>query len=610
MGMAESKLADYGIIGDGLTAALVDGTGSIDWCCWPQFDSPAVFCRLLDKELGGCFRICPCMPFETKSNYRAGTNVLETVFQTETGVARLTDFMPIGGDKPSKTPRIMRGVEGVEGCVEFSVSFRPSFDYARKPAHLSRSAREIVAYGQPVSLTLSLPHLFRPEPSVPGEGRLAVTKGNLSWFILTDQQESEPIGPLDAAAALQRTAGYWRQWIDRCSYDGPYKDIVARSALVLKLLTFEPSGAVIAAPTTSLPEEIGGQRNWDYRYCWLRDAGLVLDSLQQLGYHDESVRFFDWLESLFKVNEAGPLRVAYSVTGDPVPDEELLTHLSGYLQSRPVRIGNAAKEQVQLDVYGAVLDVVHLCFQRMPRPMNRRFAIILERLIDEVMNNWQLAEHGLWEIRGDTKHYLHSKLFCWVAMDRAIQLGQSGYLQGDFSKWQQTRDEIRKVLLGAGYNERLGAFTQTLNGDQLDASVLRMPLVHFLSVDDTNFQSTLRIIETQLVSNDLVRRYRVDDGLPGREGNFLLCSFWLTSVLALSGRVSDARRIFERAYGCANYLGLLSEEVSDDKQLLGNFPQAFTHLGLIRAALHIHSAEKELSTQASELWVIAARRDR
>ena len=604
------SIGDYALIGNGLTAALVGGNGSVDWCCWPRFDSPAVLCRLLDGGSGGWFQIVPTEPAISSRKYLLGTNILTTTFSTASGKVRLTDFMPAPQSDHSTTRHcILRRIEGLAGEVELQVSFRPTFQYGTALTHLTPIQCGVIARAGTECLTLSSPIDLEREPNGTANGRLTTMAGNRSWVALTysDEAEAKPQeqSDFDPDAELDRTLEYWKRWSAACTYSGPYRDLVLRSALVLKLLTYEPTGALIAAPTTSLPEELGGVRNWDYRYTWLRDSGLILDALQQIGYHDESIQFFRWLEQLCLTCHGEP-RIMYTIDGGSPPPERTLEHLDGYRGSRPVRIGNAAADQRQLDVYGSILDVVYLCLKRMPRPINSELWEVLRPLADAAAERWREADRGIWEVRGEPRHFVHSKLMCWVAVDRAVQLAERAGLPGNVARWRQARDEIRAEILNRGFNKAIGAFTQAFDSTALDASVLTIPLVEFLPATDPRVLSTMDCIREKLALSGLIRRYVTEDGLPAGEAPFALCSFWMVSNLALAGRTDEARALFNHVCSFANDLGLLAEEIDPHSgELLGNFPQGFTHLGLIRAVLDIAHAESRTSEESGRQQIPA-----
>lgn len=594
-------IADYAIIGDAHTAALVARDGSIDWCCLPHFDSPAVLCRLLDARKGGWFRVGPNGPFETTRAYVGATNVLTTTFTANDGKVRLTDCMPVEprsggrGEDIAPTHEIVRLIEGLAGEVEIEVSFRPTFDFARAcTERLSVSAGAVATAGAE-RVTLTCPWPLRPDASGTLRGYARVRPGDRLWLVMSytdgDRVAGSVADGFDPDDALERTLRYWESWAQRCTYEGTHGDLVRRSALTLKLLTFEPSGAIIAAPTTSLPEEIGGVRNWDYRFTWLRDAALTLDALMSLGYYDEAMDFWEWLQRLH-VTKDGPLQAMYRINGSPDLPERELPHLDGYAGSRPVRIGNGAAAQRQIDVYGEVLAAAHTCVTGMPTVPHRRFGGELSFFANRAASEWREPDQGIWEMRTAPRHFLHSKLLCWVALDRALRLADLGVIEGPRDMWAQARSDIASAIVARGFDTTIGAFTQAFDEPALDASALLVPLVGFVPASDSRVQATVRRIQERLVSNGLVYRYLGNDGLPGTEATFALCTFWLVDALALSGRLDEAVDAFERVVAFANDVGLLSEELDPTSgRLLGNYPQGFTHLALIRSALHIAKAE-------------------
>ncbi len=595
-------IADYGIIGDMGAAALVATDGSIDWCCLPRFDSPALFDRLLDADGGGYFRIAPTADFEVDRAYLPGTNILQTHFSTTSGEVRMTDFMPVDADldrggRPDirdATRCLIRRLECTAGRVDLQATIRPTVDWGAIAPRFSPAdwGVRLGCGGRAVAL------VARPDFDEIGVDRLRASfhleRGEQTWISLQylPGGHHEPVftDASEAKRALETSAAYWRNWIAGSQYDGPSRELIDRSALVLKLLTFAPTGAVVAAPTTSLPEDPGGVRNWDYRYVWLRDAGMALRSLQDLGFHTEAMNFWDWLESL-SLDDEKPLQTVYTVEGDEQLPERQLDHLEGYLGSKPVRVGNGAARQFQLDRFGHLFEAAYLCITDMREP-HPDLAAVLERLADRVCRQWTDPDHGLWEIGAERRQYTHSKLACWVALDRALRLAEDDWLNGDRARWRKHRRQLRVVVEQRGFNREIGAFTQTLDGESLDASSLMIPLVGFLPASDPRVQSTVARIRRDLTGEGgLVRRYRTGDGLPGEDGAFVMCSFWLVSVLAESGQLEEARRIFEHVCSHANDLGLLAEEISpDDGRLLGNFPQGFSHLSLIEAARRLHRA--------------------
>jgi GH15 family glucan-1,4-alpha-glucosidase len=527
-------------------------------------------------------------------SYIGATNVLATTFQTDQGEGRLIDFMPAErrratgrGEDLERSHRIMRLVEGVAGDIEFAIGFRPTFDYAREATTVTVSHGRAIAHGSDLNLELSGPIEFHAADSGEVTGRFRVSPGDRVWLVLADQVEAD-LG--DPDSTLERTLAYWKEWASTCTYRGPYEDVVRRSALTLKLLTFEPSGALVAAPTTSLPEEIAGVRNWDYRYTWLRDSALILYALQSIGYHAEAMDFWGWLESLGLACD-DTIQAMYTLNGSRHLPEQILGHLEGYRGSSPVRIGNAAAMQSQVDVYGEVLDAAHLCYESMRSPHPQLWSV-LGLMADQAAARWVEPDQGIWETRSGARHYVHSKLLCWVALDRAVRLAHDAGMPGDVVLWQRTRDDIRDAILTRGYDRTLQTFTQEFDAPALDASALVIPLVGFLPPTDSRVRSTVRRLQERLTSNGLVYRYLNDDGLPGGEATFALCTFWLIDNLALAGQVSEARELFERVIGYANDLGLLAEEINPvTRELLGNYPQGYTHLALIRSALNIAKAE-------------------
>ena len=595
---------DYALIGDAHTAALVAKDGSIDWCCWPRFDSPAVFCRLLDAARGGWSQICPADAYEVSRSYVGTTNVLAAEFKTGGGRVRLTDFMPVErlteshrGEDIAPSYRILRLVEGLAGSVEMEVGFRPTFDYARADTVLEACEGGAVATAGREALALTCAARMRRDESGALAGRFKVKEGERVWFALNYFTDVDPQGVKPPRAEsedeLKKTLGYWEEWWRACRYEGQYSEQVRRSALVLKLLTYEPTGALVAAPTSSLPEEVGGVRNWDYRYTWLRDSSLILYTLMLLGYHEEAEDFFGWLDSL-GIPRQKRLQIMYALDGKSCLPERKLEHLEGYRGSRPVRVGNAAFDQKQLDVYGEVLDAVYLYHERARRDIPESWWDDIQFMAARTVEGWREPDSGIWEVRGRPRHFLYSKLMCWVALDRAVRLAGTSHTSADVSAWEKERETVRELILREGYNERVGAFTQYLGGEALDASALIIPQTGFLPPTDARVKSTVERVRQRLTSHGLVYRYLNEDGLPGGEGTFALCSFWLVDNLAAQGRVDEAKELFEKIVGYASDLGLLSEEIDPaGDELLGNYPQGFSHLALIRSALNVSRAEAE-----------------
>jgi GH15 family glucan-1,4-alpha-glucosidase len=602
-------IEDYGIIGDMRTSALVGRDGSIDWFCYPHFDSPSVFGALLDAERGGRFRIAPESNDVTRRQfYWPDTNVLVTRFLSEEGVGQITDYMPVheGEERHSE---IVRHLHVVRGRMHFDVECRPGFDYARADHETVITPRGAVFHGPDVSLGLATDVSLEARAGGAG-ARLVLEEGESAIFVLRGiecrQGDCGPCLGVEGAEALFRaTVDYWRRWVSGCDYTGRWREHVRRSALVLKLLTFEPTGAIVAAPTTSLPEAIGGVRNWDYRYTWVRDAAFTLYGLLRVGFTREAARFMAWIEA--RCHELDPadgesLGIMYSLDGRRDLPEKTLDHLEGYRGSRPVRIGNGAHHQLQLDIYGALLDAVYL-YNKYGTPISYDLWSELRRLVDWVCENWQQADEGIWEVRGGRQQFVYSKLMCWVAVDRALRLADKRSFPADRPRWQRVRDEIYEWVMREGWSPERGAFVQAQGSEALDAANLIMPLVFFAAPTDPRMLSTLDVLgrsprEGGLVEDGLVYRYDqrfTDDGLPGLEGSFNMCSFWLVEAQARAGsldpaRLDSARLLFEQMLGYANHLGLYAEQTGPRGEALGNFPQAFTHLALISAAYNLDRA--------------------
>lgn len=591
------RLRDYGIIGNLRTVALVGVDGSIDWYCYPNFDSPSVFGAILGAK-GGRFRIATQSYATRNQFYFPDTNVLITRFLTREGVGEVTDYMPLDlrkGGPPHH--RIIRQVEAVRGNVPFELVCLPAFDYARQTHETTfgEGGAQFSAPGVGITLAGLIP--MRKEGSgVRADFRLK--EGEVTSFVLEGSDtplalDDVRLGPSEIEDAFRETVAYWRHWIAACTYRGRWREMVNRSALVLKLLTFAPTGAVVAAPTTSLPEEISGERNWDYRYTWIRDAASTISALLGIGFTDEASAFMGWLsERITGQRTNGSLRPVYRIGGSEAVQEEVLGHLEGYRDSRPVRIGNAASDQVQLDIYGALMDAVSLYNDR-GTPISYDLWVDLRRMLDWVCDHWREPDQGIWEMRGPPREFVHSRMMCWVAMDRGIRLAEKRGFPGSVDRWRAARDAIYEEIMAKGWSAKRQAFVQAYGSEALDASALLMPLVLFMSPTDPRVLKTITAIQKDLASDHLVYRYRPrdsPDGLKGEEGTFSLCSFWLVEALTRAGRLEEARNIFERMLGYANSLGLYAEEIGRRGEALGNFPQAFTHLGLITAAVNLDRA--------------------
>jgi len=590
------RLEDYGLIGDLQSAALVGLHGSVDWLCLPQFDSPSCFSALLRNDAHGCWLVAPVGEVRSCSRrYRPGTLVLETDFETAEGTVRVIDFMPPRGEGP---PRLMRIVQGLSGSVPMRMQLAVRPDYASIVPWVEAAPDGIVATAGPDAfrLTTALP-LDVEGGDVRAE--FVAVEGARERLVLTWHLSYEETPPVeDADSALARTEAWWRDWSERCTYEGPYGDEVLTSLIVLRAMTFETTGAVIAAPTTSLPEDIGGERNWDYRFCWLRDSVLTLEALLQTGYTAEALAFRDYL---LRVGTGDPkkIQIMYAIDGGRRLTEFELPELPGYEGSKPVRIGNAASEQFQLDVYGEVIAVMSLG-ATLTGTIEERFWPRWRTVVEHVETIWREPDDGIWESRGPQRHYTYSKVMAWVVFDRAVQLAERFALDGPVERWKQIRDEIHREVCEKGYDAGRRTFTQYYGSKELDASVLNIPLVGFLPGSDERVADTIDAITRELGRDGFVSRYSTavtDDGLSGDEGQFLACSFWLVSALAANGQVDEARELFERLIGLSNDLGLLAEEYDVKRQRqVGNFPQAFSHLTLIGAAVAIAKAGSKTAT--------------
>ena len=589
-------IGDYAIIGDCRSAALVSREGAIDWLCWPAFASPSIFAALLDAGRGGRFVIQPEGVFRTERRYVPGTNVLETIFHTESGSVLLRDAMPVLSEHDKRMRltaerEILREVVGLSGAVSVRVRYEPKPGYARPRAMLrDRGWAGIWCESGPGVLVLrgDAPLAVAPGGEVAG-GTALVRAGARLAFALTYSEDGPAVIPALGDAARERMAGtiaWWERWIAACTYDGPYREAVRRSVLTLKLMCYAPSGAVVAAPTTSLPERIGGERNWDYRYCWLRDAAFTLRALMALGYEDEAAAYSDWL--LHSTRLSWPrLQVLYNVYGETRLRERTLDHLEGYRGSAPVRIGNGAHDQVQLDVYGEVADaVVRVVTNR--AFFDRDTVQFLDGIGRTVCDRWREPDSGIWEPRSGPRHYTHSKALCWVALDRLIDLHERFGIALDVARYRDERAALRAEIERHGYNAALGSYTQVFDGDTLDASLLTLPWYGYIEATHPRMASTLARVRERLGVGALLHRYLADsdDGLTPGEGAFGLCSFWAIDCLARGGQSDLARRQFEEMLGYANDVGLFAEEIAiGSGEHLGNFPQAFTHVGVINAAL-------------------------
>jgi GH15 family glucan-1,4-alpha-glucosidase len=584
------RIEDYAIIGDLQSAALVGSDGSVDWLCLPRFDSPAFFGRLLGDDRHGYWRIAPAAGTGQPSRaYQGETLILQTQWQTATGTARVIDFMP---RRDEDAPVLARIVEGVHGTVELDCVLRLRFGYGQVVPWVRRTNGSINAVAGPDSVWLSTPVRLTGR-DMEHRATFTVTAGERIPFTLTwaESHRGRP-GECDASETLDETRRYWTDWVSRCTYQGRYRDAVVRSLITLKALTYEPTGGIVAAATTSLPEDIGGSRNWDYRYCWLRDATITLEALLRTGYTDEAMAWRQWLCRAI-AGDPADVQIMYGVAGERRLAEWEADWLPGYEGSVPVRIGNAAVQQRQLDVYGEVVDALALA-RRSGLPGDRHVWSLQRALLDFLEKHWSEPDEGIWEVRGPRRDFVHSKVMAWVAFDRAAEAAATG-LPGPAARWQQLRDRIHREVLAKGYNPERGAFTQYYGAATLDASVLLMAQVGFLPPSDPRLVSTVDAIARELTTDGLVRRYQLStdgqsavDGLPGAEGAFLACSFWLADALHVTGRYDAAVELFERLLGLRTDLGLLSEEYDPRYgRLVGNTPQAFSHMPLIQTALNL-----------------------
>ncbi len=595
-------IADHGLIGDLQTAALVTTDGTIDWFCAPRFDSPSTFGALLDHRSGGGFRIRPAAGvFSSKQMYLPDTAILITRFLTEAGVGEIVDFMPVSGKVVTDRHRLVRLLRCVRGEMSFEVDISPRFDYGRRPhrTHLHESGAVFECDGFAMTL-----HGVRE----PGDARLAqastneegdvhasltLTAGQLRGLVLDTGVAEQPreFRVAEAQELHDETERFWKSWLAQSTYTGRWREALQRSAITLKLMTYAPTGGLVAAPTAGLPEQVGGERNWDYRFTWVRDASFSVYALLGLGFREEAQEFCQWL--LARVQERrgkrSPLNLMYRIDGSPDLEEQVLDHWEGYRQSAPVRIGNGAADQLQLDIFGEALDSVYFADRSGLQVGQPGWAAMID-VLDWLGDNWDQAEAGIWETRGGPKHFTYGRVMCWVAYDRAIRLATAHGRPAPLQRWTEQRDAIYEQVMTRGWNAERGAFVQHYDDKVLDSSLLRMSRVGFVAPQDPMWLSTLRAMDDELVSDSLVYRYdpgASPDGLRGSEGTFSLCTFMYVDALAGAGRLEEARLTFEKMLTYANHVGLFAEEIGDTGEQLGNFPQAFTHLALIDAALSL-----------------------
>ena len=602
-------IQDYAVIGDTHSAALINSDGSLDWACLPHFNSGAVFLRILDDEKGGHCAVTAERVKSRSRRYLPATNILETTFTTASGVLQLTDFMPLrrrqepthAGQDVDSDHQIVRLLRCTSGSVEADVEVHPTFNFARDRARIESRGGALVFRGKHDELHVPGAS-FQVVGSDKARARVQLRAGEASFIGLRHAAPGTPIVPMDlprAEALLSETREYWETWLRTCHYRGPYRDSVLRAVLTSKLLTFEPSGAIVAAPTTSLPEQIGGERNWDYRYTWLRDASYTLTALMVLGYYGEACDFLHFFRRTCP-NLNKSFQILYGIDGEHEQREVKLKHLRGYRNSQPVRVGNAAATQKQLDVYGELLQCIYLyatheAFAVHREPFMDELWRLVRQIADHVARVWRQPDSGLWEMRGKQRHFVDSKALCWAALDRAVKLADLMHAKGNIALWQRERDAVYGSIMQNGFNPKVGAFVQSYGSEDLDASALRLPIIGLIGASDPRMLSTIHKIEQRLVRKGLVYRYRgVDDGVSGEEkGTFSMCSFWLIDAYILLGRLREAEDLFEHVLSFQNDVGLYSEEIDPDNgEQLGNFPQAFSHISLINSAARLEAARE------------------
>jgi len=585
---------EHGIIGDLHTVALVGTDGCIDFLSFPHFDSPTIFASLLDRENGGRFSITPCLERHTaKQIYLPDTNILITRFLSAEGVAEVSDFMPVGATAMDRPHTLIRRMKTVKGSVSFDLVCDPRFDYGRAEHQVDVNDGEIIFRSDGLAIRL-ITEVEMEIVDGAAVARFTLEAGQTAAFVLELAERGRPSPSMAShfvADAFKATVNYWRSWVGRSQYRGRWREMVNRSAMVLKLLVSDTHGSLVAAPTFGLPEDLGGERNWDYRYTWIRDASFTLFGLIRLGYTEEAGSFMHWIEQRCDdLNPDGSMQIMYGHDGRKDLPEHTLDHFEGYMGSSPVRIGNGAAGQLQLDIYGELMDSIYL-YNKYGEPISYALWENLVRLLHYVCTNWERADEGIWEVRGGQQEFLYSRLMCWVALDRGIRLAQKRSFPAPLDDWIRNRDLITKDIFKHFWDPRRRTFVQHKGVTTVDASSLLMPMVKFISPTDPYWLQTLQAIEEDLVDDSLVYRYKIgtaaDDGLGGDEGTFNMCSFWYAEVLARSGDVQKGRFVFEKMLGYANHLGLFAEELGPHAEHLGNFPQAFTHLGLISAAYSI-----------------------
>lgn len=585
-------IENYGIIGNLKTVALVSLHGSIDFMCAPRFDSPSIFASMLDDKQGGFCAVEPELgDFTSKQLYLPGTAILLTRYFSDAGIAELTDFMPIVQDEKSFTSAIVRQVKTIRGSIKFKFSCVPRFGYSKSDYEVEQNSNQIIFNCKKekisIRLTADIPLTVRKQN---GYAEFTLKESETANIVLELLQPEEAGQDFKyyQEQAYHQTKEFWTQWISKTNYHGRYSELVRRSVITLKLLTSAEFGSVVAAPTFGLPESIGGNRNWDYRFTWIRDAAFTMYAFLTLGFYDEATAFIDWIFSLCQKID---LQLVYQIDGNPDIEEKEIKHFEGYKNSKPVRIGNGAASQLQIDIYGELIDTVYI-YNKSYKPITHEFWTLIEKQIQQVIKNWKKPDHGIWEIRSEKKQFLHTRLMCWVAMDRAIKIATDRSFPYPENEWHAVRSEIYNDIYHNFWDEKLGAWVQYKGAKHVDASVLLMPLTHFISPLEPRWLSTMKVIDKELLLDVLVYRYnnglRNIDGLDGEEGTFNMCSFWFIESLAKSGELDRAVEYFEKMIGYANHLQLFSEELGRKGEHLGNFPQAFTHLALISAAVELN----------------------
>jgi GH15 family glucan-1,4-alpha-glucosidase len=606
--MPYQAIENYAIIGNMRSAALVGKNGSIDWFCFPHFDSPSVFASILDENKGGYFKIAPTDPqSKNKQYYWPDTNVLITRFYNSGGIVEIIDYMPVGEDIVNEFDyRIVRRVRGIHGKVRMKMECYPAYNYARENHETVLSDRGASYHSKDLSLGLASNMPLQKNDKGSFSEFDIEEGGATAVFMLHKVEKGEgctiSYSEEQAEKRFINTISYWRNWLSKSTYKGRWREMVNRSALILKLLTFEPTGAIVAAPTCSLPEGVGGERNWDYRYTWIRDAAFTVYAFLKLGFTEEASGFMRWILERSKEDDSGALQIMYGIDGRHKLTEHTLDHLEGYMGSSPVRIGNGAYDQLQLDIYGELIDSIYL-FDRHVRPISYSGWTTVMKHVRWISENWQRKDDGIWEVRGGQQHFVYSKVMAWVALDRAIRLSRKRSFPADLQELSRKRDEIFMEIIDRGWNEQRQAFDQYYGSNTLDASNLMMSLVFFMAPYDPMMEKTLDAImeapnKGGLLTNSLVYRYNVnetDDGLSGEEGTFNICTFWLVEALTRAGKsdpekLEKARLIFEQMLGYANHVGMYSEQIGLSGEALGNTPQAFTHLALISSAFNLDKA--------------------